>query len=189
MDPYMMLQAASLGISIFSGIQDHNDQTAQAYAKYDQASRQSAVNNGLAYNNYLHLNEEQILKTKEYSLNTFDLQKAIRRAKATERVQAESQGASTGGSFDARIRNVQRQGSEAINRKDINFQVTLRDFQLRRKNVELETLSANNRAFSGLSTPPSATGLVTKIAGLGISKYVDVGYFTDNDGKIKPRFK
>ena len=86
MDPYMMLQAASLGISIFSGIQDHNDQTAQVYAQYDQASRQAAINNGLAYNSYLHLNEEQILKTKEYSLNTFDLQKAIRRAKATERV-------------------------------------------------------------------------------------------------------
>ena len=92
------------------------------------------------------------------------------------------------GSGAARLRNLQRQGSEAVNRKDFNFQLTLNDLNRRRKNIDLETMSANNRAFTGLQTPPGSTGLVFDVAGLAISNYSKVGYYTSSDGNIKSRF-
>ena len=185
---YEMLQAAAFGMQVFNTINTHNEQASQAAAQYDQAQRQVAMNNNLAYNAYLHLNEEQMLKAKANALNTDSLQRAIRRAKATEAAKIQSQGGdSTFGTGDARLRNVMRQGAEALARKDLNFQTTLNDFVKRRKNVGLETLDKNNRAFSGLSSPPSATGLVTNLAGLGISTYADVNYYTAPDGTIKSR--
>ena len=129
-----------------------------------------------------------VATAKANALNTDSLQRAIRRAKATEEAKIQSQGGdSTFGTGDARLRNVMRQGAEALARKDLNFQTTLNDFVKRRKNVGLETLDKNNRAFSGLSSPPSATGLVTNLAGLGISTYADVNYYTAPDGTIKSR--
>ena len=186
---YEMLQLASFGMQMMSAGQTHRDQTAQVYARYDQANRQAALNNGLAYNAYLHVNEEQMLQAKAFALDTFSLHKAIRRAKASEKAAIEHQGGdSTFGTGQARLMNVERMGLEALARKDLNFQTTLRDFQTRRRNVTLETLDKNNRAFSGLSSLPSKTGLVTQIAGLGIDKYVDVGYYKGTDGKIKSRW-
>lgn len=184
-----MLQAASFGMSVLDRFQTYQDQTAQAYANYDAANRQVAINNGLNYNSKLHLNEVQMLEADKLQIDTFMLQKAIRRADAKEKALIESQGGdSTIGSGAARIQNIQRQGAEAVARKDFNFQVTLADLNNRRRNIDLETLSANNRAFTGLQTPPSATGLVTDIAGLGIESFARVGYYTGKDGKIHSRF-
>ena len=71
--------------------------------------------------------------------------------------------------------------------KDLNFQIALNDFNTRRKNTTLGTLSKNNQAFSGLTSVPDATGLVAQTIGLGIEKYADIGYYTAADGTIKAR--
>lgn len=186
---FLMLETAALGMSVLDRFQTYSDQTSQVYAQYDLANRQVAINNGLNYNSKIHLNEVQMLKTKEFQINTAMLHRAIRRADAKEKVLIESQGGdSTIGSGAARIRNIQNQGSEALKRKDFNFQLTLADLNRRRKNIDLETMSANNRAFTGLQTPPSATGLVTDVAGLGIESFAKVGYYTGKDGQIHSRF-
>ena len=184
-----MLQLASFGMQAMNAGQTYRDQTSQVYANYDQANRQAALNNGLAYSSYLHANEEQMLQTKAFAFDIFSLHKAVRRAKASEKASIEHQGGdSTFGSGLARLRNVERMGLEAVARKDLNFQTALRDFEIRRRNIPLETLDKNNRPFSGLSSLPSRTGLVTQIAGLGIDKYVGVGYYKGTDGKIKSRW-
>ena len=185
---YDMMQAASFGIGLLNSFQTYQDQSAQVYAQYDNAQRQAAVNNGLAYNSFLHLNEQQQLKTKQLALDKFDLSRRVRAAKASEKARtATGGGGASGGSVDARLRNIGRQGAEAISRKDTNFKILLTDFAMRRKNVSLDLLSKNNQAFSGLSTAPSATGLVTGAVGLGIDKYLDVGYYKGADGSIKSR--
>ena len=47
-----MEQAAAFGMQVFNTINTHNEQASQAAAQYDQAQRQVAMNNNLAYNAY-----------------------------------------------------------------------------------------------------------------------------------------
>tara|TARA_R100000781_G_scaffold44660_1_gene30331 strand:- start:1220 stop:1780 length:561 start_codon:yes stop_codon:yes gene_type:complete len=183
-----MLQVASFGLGVMNQYTSYQADVRDHYARIDTANRQAALNNQLAYNSFLHINEEQMLTTAKRSFDVAAIYKQIRAAKATAMAQMESQGGdSTIGSGLARIQNIQRQGLEALARKDLNFQTELNDFKTRRKNTTLETLSRNNQAFSGLTSVPDATGLVAQTIGLGIEKYTDLGYYTGADGKIHAR--
>ena len=185
---YEMLQVASFGLGVMNQYTSYQADVRDHYARIDTANRQAALNNQLAYNSFLHINEEQMLTTAKRSFDVAAIYKQIRAAKATAMAQMESQGGdSTIGSGLARIQNIQRQGLEALARKDLNFQTELNDFKTRRKNTTLETLSRNNQAFSGLTSVPDATGLVDQTIGLGIEKYTDLGYYTGADGKIHAR--
>jgi hypothetical protein len=185
---YEMLQLASFGLGVMNQYTSYQADVRDHYARIDTANRQAALNNQLAYNSFLHINEEQMLTTAKRSFDVAAIYKQIRAAKATAMAQMESQGGdSTIGSGLARIQNIQRQGLEALARKDLNFQTELNDFKTRRKNTTLETLSRNNQAFSGLTSVPDATGLVAQTIGLGIEKYTDLGYYTGADGKIHAR--
>jgi len=185
---YEMLQVASFGLGVMNQYTSYQADVRDHYARIDTANRQAALNNQLAYNSFLHINEEQMLTTAKRSFDVAAIYKQIRAAKATAMAQMESQGGdSTIGSGLARIQNIQRQGLEALARKDLNFQTELNDFKTRRKNTTLETLSKNNQAFSGLTSVPDATGLVAQTIGLGIEKYTDLGYYTGADGKIHAR--
>lgn len=185
---YEMLQLASFGLGVMNQYTSYQADVRDHYARIDTANRQAALNNQLAYNSFLHINEEQMLTTAKRSFDVAAIYKQIRAAKATAMAQMESQGGdSTIGSGLARVQNIQRQGLEALARKDLNFQTELNDFKTRRKNTTLETLSRNNQAFSGLTSVPDATGLVAQTIGLGIEKYTDLGYYTGADGKIHAR--
>jgi len=185
---YEMLQLASFGLGVMNQYTSYQADVRDHYTRIDTANRQAALNNQLAYNSFLHINEEQMLTTAKRSFDVAAIYKQIRAAKATAMAQMESQGGdSTIGSGLARIQNIQRQGLEALARKDLNFQTELNDFKTRRKNTTLETLSRNNQAFSGLTSVPDATGLVAQTIGLGIEKYTDLGYYTGADGKIHAR--
>ena len=185
---YEMLQVASFGLGVMNQYTSYQADVRDYYTRIDTANRQAALNNKLAYNSFLHINEEQMLTTAKRSFDVTAIYKQIRAAKATAMAQIESQGGdSTIGSGLARVQNIQRQGLEALARKDLNFQTELNDFKTRRKNTSLETLSKNNQAFSGLTSVPDATGLVAQTIGLGIEKYTDLGYYTGADGKVKAR--
>jgi len=185
---YTMLQVASFGLGVLNQSNTWKRDTRNYYNSLETAHRQAAINRGLAYNSYLNLNEQQMLQAKKRAFDVSLLYRQIRAAKASERAAIESLGGDTQtGSGAARIRNIERQGAEALARKDLNFQTTLNDFKVRRKNIGLETLNKNNKAFSGLTALPDATGLVAPIIGLGIEKYTDIGYYKAADGTMKAR--
>ena len=55
--------------------------------------------------------------------------------------------------------NIERQGLNALYRKDFNFHVKLRNLQQQRQNIALETASKNNQVFAQIQGFPSSTGL------------------------------
>ena len=135
------------------------------------AGRQAAINNKLAYNAHLNLNQQQMLEMQKYGFEKRDLQKNIRAQRATnEAIRASFGGdlGQQGATLEATILNINRHGYEALARKDLNFKILATDFNIRHRNVTLETESKNNAAFSGLSTGGSALGTGLSILGSGL---------------------
>ena len=140
----------------------------------DNANRQASINNNLNYNAHINLNDQQMLELKKFGLDKVELQKRLRR----DRASSIAIGASFGGSFgqsgatrDMINLNIQRQGFNALARKDFNNKTKLRDFQMRHKNVDLTTISQNNAAFSNISSGGSASGTGLQIAGLALDAF------------------
>ena len=140
----------------------------------ENANKQAAINNNLNYNAHLNLNDQQMLELKKFGLDKVELQKRLRR----DRASSIAIGASFGGSFgqsgatrDMINLNIQRQGFNALARKDFNNKNKLRDFQMRHKNVDLTTISQNNAAFSNISSGGSASGTGLQIAGLALDAF------------------
>ena len=137
----------------------------------ENANRQAAINNKLAYNAHLNLNQQQMLEMQKYGFEKRDLQKNIRAQRATnEAIRASFGGdlGQQGATLEATILNINRHGYEALARKDLNFKILATDFNIRHRNVTLETESKNNAAFSGLSTGGSALGTGLSILGSGL---------------------
>ena len=140
----------------------------------NNANRQASINNNLNYNAHINLNDQQMLELKKFGLDKVELQKRLRR----DRASSIAIGASFGGSFgqsgatrDMINLNIQRQGFNALARKDFNNKTKLRDFQMRHKNVDLTTISQNNAAFSNISSGGSASGTGLQIAGLALDAF------------------
>ena len=73
-----------------------------------------------------------------------------------------------GGSYAAAYSNITRHAYGALARKDLNFEAALTDFGRRHTNIDLQTISQNNAAFSNLSSGASFLGSALNIAGSGL---------------------
>jgi len=140
------------------------------------AYTQAALNNQLAINSYLHINDEDVLDLKRHNLDRKDLQDSIRRETAKRAALEASAGGSfgrAGNSAELTTLNIERFGLKALARKDLNREIRFRSFEQRRKNVELSTRSKNNLAFSNLSISGDRTGLALEILGSGVQSVID----------------
>lgn len=146
----------------------------KATAQRQSATIQAGVNNQVAVNTYLYINREDQLDLEKLSIDKNMLNKKIRRELASFAAQAVGRGMisgspkEAGGSFAAASANIERYGLEALLSKDINREKRVNDFAQRRSNVELTTISSNNKLFSDLSAGvaiPDKTGLITGIGG------------------------
>lgn len=167
---YLAQFAVQAGTALYQ--QQLDDQ--QAAIQRQNAYRQAALNNQVAYNSFLHINQEQILDLKKFGFEKFDLRKQIRRELAKNQAINASIGGGfgrSGNSAEAVNRNIERHGFNALARKDLNRDIRMRSFDQRRRNVTLDTMSKNNTAFSGLSLGGDTTGTILQIAGSGIQNY------------------
>ena len=185
---YLMLQTLSTGFSIFNQASTYRDQTSQVYAQYDAAQRQAALLDQSTYNSFLHLSDVQQLNAKKHHVGMTELYRVARRTAASEKVLAYQQGGSDSQTGAKRLQVLNFEVLSAARRKNENFETVVKDFENKRRNLTLENISAKNRVFSGLSTLPSKTGLVTGITGDVINAGLSVGYGTGKDGKIINRF-
>ena len=161
------LFAAEAATTIGSKILDHNETARDSYYSHLQVNAQTALNNRLGYNALLGVNEEEQREHEKLALDKFELQKSMQRALATQLARDGSANKS-GGSAESVANNIMRQGLYALHRKDFNYDTKLKNLQMQRDNIALQTASANNQALSGLKAIPSVTGLGLSIAGTGI---------------------
>ena len=161
------LFAAEAATTVGSKITEYNDQSRAAYYSALQVNAQTALNNRLGYNALLAVNEEQQREQEKLALDKFELQKSMQRALATQLARDGSVNKS-GGSAESVVNNIYRQGLNALSRKDFNYETKLKNLQMQRDNIALQTASANNQALRGLKALPNATGLGLSIAGTGL---------------------
>ena len=161
------LYAAEAAFAVGSKINDYNEASRQSYYQRIQANSQAAFNNRLSYNALLNTNEEEQLVQKKQALDKFELQKEIQRSLATQLARDGSANKS-GGSAENILMNIERQGLNALYRKDFNLQTTLRNLRLKRQNIAQETANKNNQIFASLQGTPSSTGLGLSIAGTAL---------------------
>ena len=161
------LFAAEAATTVGSKITEYNDQSRAAYYSALQVNAQTALNNRLGYNALLAVNEEQQREQEKLALDKFELQKSMQRALATQLARDGSVNKS-GGSAESVVNNIYRQGLNALSRKDFNYETKLKNLQMQRDNLALQTASANNQAVRGLKALPNATGLGLSIAGTGL---------------------
>ena len=161
------LFAAEAATTVGSKITEYNDQSRAAYYSALQVNAQTALNNRLGYNALLAVNEEQQREQEKLALDKFELQKSMQRALATQLARDGSVNKS-GGSAESVVNNIYRQGLNALSRKDFNYETKLKNLQMQRDNLALQTASANNQALRGLKALPNATGLGLSIAGTGL---------------------
>ena len=165
------LYLAQFAVSSYSAANQYQQAEQDASEQRHQAAKQAAINNKLAYNAHLNLNQQQMLEMQKFGFEKRDLQKNIRAQRATnEAIRASFGGdlGQQGATLEATILNINRHGYEALARKDLNFKILATDFNIRHRNVTLETESKNNAAFSGLSTGGSALGTGLSILGSGL---------------------
>ena len=166
------LTFASLALDIAGKYNDYNEGLNASYNSHAFAQRQSALNNQLAYNAYLNLNEQEQLEYKRNALDQFELQRKIRKAVAYRlAIQGSSQ--KSGGSAESVLRNIERQGLYSLHRKDLNYEIRLRNLQLQRNNIALEVQSKNNAVYAQIQGAPSATGLALSIGGSALQTGLD----------------
>ena len=166
------LYAAKLAFSVGSKISDYNDQVTAGYIDFANKQQQAALNNNLAYNAYVNLNEQQLLDNTKYKLDEFELKKQIRRVVATQ-LARDGSVLKSGGSANSVLMNIWRQGLQALHRKEFNFHTKLRNLEIQRDNIALETQSKNTDLFNRLKGVPSTTGLALSIGSSGLQTVVD----------------
>lgn len=170
------LYLAQFAVSAASSTHQYQQAELEAFEQRRQAGQQAALNNKLAYNAHLNLNQQQVLEMKKFGFDDFELKKSIRREQSKNAAIKASFGSSfgqQGASFNATIQNISRHGFGALARKDLNFKAKIADFNTRHQNVTLETESKNNQAFSGLSTGGSALGTGLSILGTGLQTAIN----------------
>jgi hypothetical protein len=166
------LYAAQLAFTVGSKITAYNDAVTASHIDFANKQRQAALNNRFAYNAYLNLNEQQLLENKKYHLDEFELKKQVRRVVATQ-LARDGSVQKSGGSANSVLTNIWRQGLQAIQRKELNFTTKLRNLEIQRDNIALETQSKNTDLFNRLKGVPSTTGLALSIGSSGLQTGVD----------------
>ena len=163
------LAFASFALGAAKDINDYDESIIARQNEFAFTQRQAALNNQLAYNGYLNLNEQEQMEFKRNSLDQFELQRKIRRAVAY-RLAIQGNAQKSGGSAESVLRNIERQGLYSLHRKDLNYELRLRNLQLQRNNIALEVQSKNNALFGQLQGFPSATGLALSIGGTALQQ-------------------
>jgi hypothetical protein len=166
------LAFASFALSAAKDFNDYDESIIARQNEFAYTQRQAALNNQLAYNGYLNLNEQEQMEFKRNSLDQFELQRKIRRAVAY-RLAIQGNAQKSGGSAESVLRNIERQGLYSLHRKDLNYELRLRNLQLQRNNIALEVQSKNNALYGQLQGFPSATGLALSIGGTALQKGMD----------------
>ena len=161
------LFAAEAAATIGSKILDHNETARDSYYSHLQVNAQTALNNRLGYNALLAVNEEEQREFEKLALDKFELQKSIQRALATQ-LARDGSALKSGGSAVSVANNIERQGLNALHRKDFNFHTKLDNLKMQRKNIALQTASANNQLLGSLKGFPSQTGLGLSIGGTAL---------------------
>ena len=163
------LAFASFALGAAKDFNDYDESIVARQNEFAYTQRQAALNNQLAYNGYLNLNEQEQMEFKRNSLDQFELQRKIRRAVAY-RLAIQGNAQKSGGSAESVLRNIERQGLYSLHRKDLNYELRLRNLQLQRNNIALEVQSKNNALFGQLQGFPSATGLALSIGGTALQQ-------------------
>ena len=148
---------------------EYQETTILRQQQFHSAREQAAFNNQLLYNSYTNLNEQEQLEYKKHAINQFELQAKVRRAVAT-RLAIQGSANKSGGSAESIIMNIQRQGLYASHRKDLNYEIRIRNLQTQRDNEALATQSKNNALYNSLQGFPSATGLALSIGGSALQR-------------------
>jgi len=161
------LYAAEVIFSVGSKILEYNDEYQASYYNHLQVNSQTALNNRLGYNALLAVNEEEQREFEKLALDKFELQKSIQRALATQ-LARDGSALKSGGSAISVANNIERQGLNALHRKDFNFHTKLNNLKMQRKNIALQTASANNQLLGSLKGFPSQTGLGLSIGGTAL---------------------
>lgn len=166
------LAFASFALGAAKDFNDYDESIVARQNQFAATQRQAALNNQLAYNGYLNLNEQEQMEFKRNSLDQFELQRKVRRAVAY-RLAIQGNAQKSGGSAESVLRNIERQGLYSLHRKDLNYELRLRNLQLQRNNIALEVQSKNNALYGQLQGFPSATGLALSIGGTALQQGVD----------------
>ena len=166
------LAFASFALGAAKDFNDYDENIIARHNEFAFTQRQAALNNQLAYNGLVNLNEQQQMEFKRNSLDQFELQRKIRRAVAY-RLAIQGNAQKSGGSAESVLRNIERQGLYSLHRKDLNYELRLRNLQLQRNNIALEVQSKNNALFGQLQGFPSATGLALSIGGTALQQGKD----------------
>ncbi len=168
------LYAAQAAFAVGSKITEYNDTVTARHIDFANKTQQAHLNNGLAYNYYLNINEEKMLENKKFRLDEFELNKQIRAVVATQLVRDGSV-LKSGGSANSTLMNIYRKGHQALHRKEFNFHTKLRNLKMQKKNMALETQSKNTALFNSLKGFPSLTGLALDIGGTAVQTGIKYG--------------
>jgi hypothetical protein len=163
-DVNTFLKFSQIGISALAKGREYKEEVELRHKQFADVQQQAALNNQLLYNSYVNLNEREQLEYKKHAFDEFELQFDIRKAVAA-RLALQGLHNKSGGSAEAVVMNIKRQGLYSLQRKDFNYEVRLRNLQIQRNNEALETKSKNNALYNSLQGFPSATGLALSIGG------------------------
>ena len=163
-DVNTFLKFSQIGISALAKGREYKEEVELRHKQFADVQQQAALNNQLLYNSYVNLNEREQLEYKKHAFDEFELQFDIRKAVAA-RLALQGLHNKSGGSAEAVVMNIRRQGLYSLQRKDFNYEVRLRNLQIQRNNEALETQSKNNALYNSLQGFPSATGLALSIGG------------------------
>ena len=133
-----------------------------------QANAQAKRNNQLAERNYQLINEEQMATMVANGLDKFEIAKEIRRNKAQALARRGGTGSLSSASLQGSLNNIQREGSNAILRKDLNFGSKLRNLQIERDNVAIQTAGLNNQAFNQITQSADLLSTGLSLAGVNL---------------------
>ena len=185
----MMLSLASYAVEAKGVADGHANAVARDEGNIRRANATVKRNNQLAERNFAIIGEEELAIRVANGLDSFEIAKEIRRNKASALAQRGGSGSLSSQSLQATLTDVQRKGSEALHRQDLNFGAKLRNVSIEKQNITINTTGLNNQAYNqlSLSSSDSATGL--KLAGIGLNAVKDLGYTRSvKTGKLISRF-
>ena len=183
---YGSLGWAGLAMDVGTTMYAHGQAVAKDKATIAQYEAQVKMNNALAARNYQLINEQKMVTMAANGLDSFEIAKEIRRNKAAITAQRGGGGSLASGSLQASIANAQRQGSDAIYRKQFNLGRAMRNLDIEIDNVGINLSSINNQARNAVSLSSSATGTTLNLLSTGMNTFKNKAFKLDpSDGKMK----
>jgi hypothetical protein len=152
------------------------------------ARAQTLLNNQLAERNQGLISEQRIATMRAHGFDKFEIAKQIRAGKAATIAQRGGSGSLSSGALNASLANIQRIGSEALRRKELNFGMKLRNLEIESQNVYIGARTANQAAFNKITSTQSNLGTGLQLAQIGVGAIKDLG-FEKNETTGENEFK